>query len=131
MTTTTATPDIVNLTGHNLTLLDDDGTVLLTVPPSGSQLRLPMHHGDRDTVGLRDIWGHDIPLHRISYDDPGCLPARQDGVFYFVPLVVALQVRRSDLIFATRFTRGPGGIVLGCRALCRLDDDMIFDEPGN
>lgn len=63
----------------------------------------------------------DVPVELVEYGHADNLPAARDGVFYIVPLEVALahHPRRADLLVTYQDVRTSDGTVIGCRALAQ------------
>ena len=63
----------------------------------------------------------DIPVELIEYGHADNLPAARDGVFYIVPLDVALALhpRRTDLLVTYTDVTTSDGTVIGCRSLAQ------------
>jgi hypothetical protein len=99
--------NIVNLTPHPVTVIRD-GTIVMTVPPSGQVLRLPEmteYHGK--VVGVEVV---------VKALDPRAeLPPRERGTYYIVSLPVAQAARRPDFLVPDDLVRDEEGRVIGCR----------------
>ena len=100
----------INLTPHDVNLVDKDGNVILIVPASDKPLRLIEK---RDIVG--DING--IPLSRVSYaiDETTPLPNPDTDTFYIVSRVVAETFKRPDFIVPDQTVRNDKGQIVGCK----------------
>ena len=97
MTNTTKTETegvrLVNLTPHEVVILDSSNNVVLRLPPSGTVARVATRE---EVVGTLN----GIPVVKTTYGDVEGLPAPQPGVVYIVSLLVlqALAGKRSDLV---------------------------------
>jgi len=100
----------INLTPHDVNIVDKDGNVILIVPASDKPLRLIEK---RDIVG--DING--IPLSRVSYviDETTPLPNPDTDTFYIVSRVVAETFKRPDFIVPDQTVRNDKGQIVGCK----------------
>lgn len=97
----------VNLTPHEVVVLNHDNTVALTLKPEGL-VRLTesvkgsiVHNGiDIKSVGLGEVFG---------------LPAPADNVYYVVSMVVATALKglRTDLVYPD-VVRNDKGVIIGC-----------------
>jgi hypothetical protein len=100
----------VNLTPHDVNIVDNDGNVILIVPACDKPLRLIEK---RDSVG--DING--IPLSRVSYeiDSATPLPNADTDTFYIVSRIVAEMFKRNDFIVPDQTVRNDKGQIIGCK----------------
>lgn len=99
---------LINLTPHPVTVVGDNGEVVMTIPASGQVLRLP-----EVTVPAGEIQG--VPLVRKVLDPAAELPPHQEGTYYIVSLPVAQVARREDFLVPDDLVRDDQGRVLGCR----------------
>ncbi|GIW55362.1 MAG: hypothetical protein KatS3mg082_1766 [Nitrospiraceae bacterium] len=81
----------VNLTPHEVRVADQDGTVFLTIPPSGQVARVAT-----TSVMVGEVDG--IPIYRTALGDVTGLPEPQEGVTYVVSTLVAQVVSRPDVV---------------------------------
>lgn len=86
----------INLTPHVLNVVRDDGSVVLSVPPSGTVARV----ATQQTV-VRQLAGVDVV--RTVFGDVVGLPTPQDDVVYIVSTLVLQALRhacidRSDVV---------------------------------
>lgn len=74
-----------------------------------------------DPLPLVGILQDDLPVEVIEYGHADNLPAARDGVFYVVPLEVALALhpRRTDLLVTHDDVLTSDGTVIGCRSLAQ------------
>jgi len=100
----------INLTPHDVNIVDNNGDVILIVPACDKPLRLIEK---RENVG--DING--IPLSRVSYtiDEATPLPNSDADTFYIVSRVVAETFKRSDFIVPDQTVRNEKGQIIGCK----------------
>jgi hypothetical protein len=100
----------VNLTPHDVNIVDNNGDIILIVPATDKPLRLIEK---RDVIG--DING--IPLSRVSYaiDDATPLPNPDTDTFFIVSRVVAETFKRPDFIVPDQTVRNDKGQIVGCK----------------
>lgn len=110
--------NIINLTGHDVTILRDDNTVAQVFPSLGN-VRV-----NQTTIRAE---GFDPCTYPISHTTFGgaSLPEYQDGVYYIVSSIVRLVYpNRYDLLVPSEIVHektSRGKIVLGCRSLdCKI-----------
>lgn len=109
---------IRNLTPHPVTVLGEDGKVLLTLEPEGVIPRVREEHIPDGEVMVGDVT---VPIARINYADVEDLPAPQPGVYLVVSLLVAQAAPdRPDLLVPIGQVRDSQGRIIGCRGLGRL-----------
>lgn len=99
---------IVNLTPQSIDLYNDDGSLLISFPPSAAPAaRLTEHLGAEYATG-------GLPFRAAStYSAPTGLPDPKPGVLYIVSTMVAQAVDREDLL-------SPGGATI----------DVVRDATG-
>jgi len=98
----------VNLTPHDLTVLDGDGNVMLNIPPSGDVARVDVQHTLQDRVA-------GVPMYGTVYGDVTGLPAPRDGVIYVVSGLVRSAVDRDDVVSPGKLVRDDDGRPVGCK----------------
>jgi hypothetical protein len=110
------TPRVVRIyAGDRPDGIDDIDLGLLHVfdpDPASAQL---------EPLPLVELQQDDVPLTQVEYGHADNLPPARDGVFYIVPLEVALSLhpRRTDLVVTYRDVRTSDGTVIGCRSLAQ------------
>lgn len=84
---------LINLTPHTVTIVDEESRKILEVPPSGQVARVEVM---REPVGTLN----GVPLVHNRYGDVQGLPEPREGTVYIVSLVVlqALQGKRNDVV---------------------------------
>lgn len=109
---------IRNLTPHPVTILGEDGKVLLTLEPEGVIPRVREKHVAEGEV---TVDGVAIPVSRINYEEVENLPAPKPGVYLVVSLLTAQAAPdRPDLLVPVGQVRDGQGRIVGCRGLGRL-----------
>ncbi|MER6605860.1 hypothetical protein ABT282_08065 [Streptomyces sp. NPDC000927] len=104
---------IVNMTPQLVRILDEDGSLVRDLPPSGKAARLKVTRtGNGSLDGL--------PVTRTTYGEVEGLPDAEEGVYFLVSLPTALGLMgsRDDLLVVDREVR-EGGVIVGCRGLAR------------
>jgi hypothetical protein len=102
---------ILNLTPHEITLVNAEGEVVTRISPSGGLVRLAAR-----TVSAGTLAG--IPVSRTEYGEPEGLPEEKPGVFLIVSqLVKSALTHRTDLLVPAEMVRDSAGKILGCKSL--------------
>lgn len=111
----------VNLTQHDVVLLDVDDAVMLTIPPSGVVARCET---TRTTIGHLSLQGADgcyTPINRTQFGVVTDLPAPQHYTIYIVSRIVAEACpERRDLYIPDDTVRDNDGRIIGARALAQV-----------
>ena len=99
---------LVNLTPHEITILDENNNVVLRLPPSGTIARVTTRETQVATI-------NGIPVYKTEYGEVEGLPDPQPGTIYIVSLLVlqALKARgidRNDVV-APNTSPSPMGAV--------------------
>jgi hypothetical protein len=113
---------LINLTPHPITLCDDAGAILETVPPSGTLARVAQTPGQ--SYRLADC---PVPIQgRDTMGQVEGIPKPAPGVLYIVSGMVAAECTRHDVVApgtgpADNPVRDPQGRIVGVRCLksCR------------
>lgn len=114
---TTSSPEVVNLTSHEVTLYEG-GEILTRIPPADKPLKL--HQG---TERLGDVSYKDTRIPLFSYVDAASaeIPDLVEGRLYVVSTIIATRYSwRSDLVVPHDLVRAGDGRVIGCRGLARV-----------
>ena len=110
--------ELINLTPHEVVVIADDGTQMVSVPASGRVARL---RESRTPIRPVRSGGVDVPTVVVTYEDVvEDLPDPAPGVVLIVSRVLAAAVPRADLVFPAGEVRDPGGRMIGCQALGRF-----------
>lgn len=106
---------LINLTPHDVVVLDENGVEVLRVVPQEQPARLVEVRGATSTLRCED---KDIPVVGLGYLDVVLnLPVPQDGVKYIVSRVTAQGIPpRADLLFPIDEVRDAANQIIGCRA---------------
>ncbi len=100
----------VNLTPHRLVVVDGP-----TIEPSGEIARVDASHVVIDHVDGVNIFA-------VHFGDVVGMPVAQDGVVFVVSALVAMRVRRPDVMSPGQLVRDSQGRVIGCEGLIRHTD---------
>jgi hypothetical protein len=114
-----ANPMLINLTGHPITILDNEGNRIVTIPASNQVPRCIQKTQHLDTVKFR---GKDIPITSTLYMPPMYMPEPQQGTYFIVSKLIAERLHgvRRDLLIANGIVRDPNGGKMGCKSLAVL-----------
>nr|DAV47590.1 MAG TPA: hypothetical protein [Caudoviricetes sp.] len=112
------TTQLVNLTPHTITLVDQNNQPVLTVDSSA----VARVSAQTTTVGTYSVNGIEIPRTHTVYGEVEGLPAPTPGTVYIVSgmIVSALAsqgIRRDDVVVPGMQVRDDQGRVIGCRSL--------------
>lgn len=108
-------PTIVNLTPHDIVLLNEDNSIREVFKPSGVVARAQM---STETVDI----GLGYPTVRTKFGPPVDLPEYQEETYYIVSLPLVSSARDSgrkidDLLTPGQQVRDEKGNIIGCRSL--------------
>lgn len=111
---------LVNCTPHEITVVGEDGEIVLTLPPSGVVARCSTK---RERVATFGINNHNVPIYWTTFGEVENLPEPQDGTIYVVSRIVAEARRdRDDLIIPDDLVRDDAGRIIGCRGFSTVAD---------
>lgn len=111
--------DIINLTPHAINFVNNDGSPILTVEPSGQLARVTAKTVTLDTVPLGRING--IPVTTTEYSEVTGVPEPKEGTIYIVSSLVAQRCRdRRDIFIPNESVRDDKGRIIGCLSLGRV-----------
>jgi hypothetical protein len=108
---------LVNLTPHVITLVCQDGNVVLD--PAGPAARVTM--AADEPVGSLVVDGIAVPLVRTATTGvvTGLPDPRPETLYVVSRQVLDACPDRADLVMTHGAIRGDGGAIIGCRALAR------------
>lgn len=110
----TKTTTIINLTPHEVSFVDAEGTIVLSVEPSGTVARVSSR-----TVQTGTLNG--LPVTQTEFGEVQDLPEQKDGTVYLVSSLVAQRVpERRDVFIPAESVRDSAGRIIGCRSLGRI-----------
>lgn len=102
---------IINLTPHPITLLGENGDVLVTLPKCENAPRC-----SQTTRVIGSVDG--VTLTETSFGDVSGLPEEINGVRLIVSrLVLTACPSRKDLVVPNELVRDSNGIIIGCKSL--------------
>ena len=106
----------INMTPHDITLVNDKGEIIRTFPKSGKEIRVEQSKTLNKV--LDDIEIYDVVKNSKIIN----LPDYQEGPYYLVSSIVALSIyNREDLLVPMDFYRDENGKILGCKSLGRYN----------
>jgi hypothetical protein len=106
------TQQLINMTPHPINIVDVDKNNLMTIPISGSQIRLSTTTVD---TGIRV---NGIAVTSTKFGQPVGLPELSEGVFYIVSAIVKSALpNRKDLLVPAEMQRNDSGNIIGCLSL--------------
>ncbi len=100
---------LINTTPHEITIFDENETVLMVLAASAKPLRL---------VETRKLAFHveGIPVFETRFEEPESLPAEKEGYFYIVPqFIKEFYTNRKDFLAPDQLVR-KDGVIKGCKA---------------
>ena len=115
--------NFVNMTPHDINMVDNGGTLLFTIPPSG------------ETIRLSEEWG---PLGEFTFDEEDCvytipiecvqmkfdaiiLPPVIDNTWYIVSRAVCQAFpNRTDFLMVGKTIRDEKGRICGAKCFSQL-----------
>ena len=104
---------IVNLTPHDVIVVDENGNTIKVFPKSKTPTRCSV---SREVIGK--VGGY--PLYKSVFGAVENLPTPKKGRFYIVSRLVAEAVKRNDLLIPDDTVRDNEGRIIGCRGFSRL-----------
>ena len=96
--------NFINLTPHTVNIYDDDGSLRMSIEPSGQVLRLPTR-----AWAAGDLDG--ISVVRLSYETPEDLPKPQEGTIYIVSGVMLEPLKEMGRLDFVAPDTSPGSVV--------------------
>lgn len=88
--------EIINLTPHVITIMDDNTNILRVIEPSGQLARVSVHTAHTETIEFDNI---EIATSESVYGTVEGLPEEKDGVIYIVASLVAQRVPEMMFLF--------------------------------
>ena len=110
--------EIINLTPHAITIMDDNFNILKVIEPSGQLARVSVHTAHTETIVFDNI---EIATSESVYGTVEGLPEEKDGVIYIVSSLVAQRVpERNDVFIPNESVRDDHGRIIGSKSLGRI-----------
>lgn len=107
---------IINLTPHDVTILDNDSNEVARFPSQGC-VRLASKIEQLTTIETDTI---EVPVTITTYGRAENLPPQKAGIWLIVSQVVVQALwERPDLLFPNELIRDERGRVVGCQSLGR------------
>ena len=107
--------EIINLTPHAITIMDDNFNILKVIEPSGQLARVSVHTAHTETIDFDNI---EIATSEFVYGTVEGLPEEKDGVIYIVASLVAQRVpERNDVFIPNEYICDDHGRINGCKSL--------------
>lgn len=102
----------INLTPHDINIVNDDGELIFSIPPCGEVARVTT---STMVVGYLDF---DIPLTRTVFGEIEGLREKVDGVYQIVSSLVKQRcLDRDDVVVPNESVRDEHGRIIGCKSL--------------
>lgn len=113
---------LVNLTPHEVTLVDDQGNVTLVVKPEQTSARVKSERKSFEVPGLGQVT-------RVTLGEVSGLPEYNYGVWLIVSRIVAEALpERADLIIPDETVRDSEGKIIGCKSFATMATKQAWDE---
>jgi len=104
--------NLVNMTPHSISIVDENNSVIKIIPTSGNLIRLKSSTVDS---GL-SVDG--VKITKTAFGEPEGLPGEQDGTYYIVSQIVKTALpNRKDLLVPAEMVRDTEGNIIGCKSL--------------
>ena len=102
----------INLTPHDINIVNDDGKLIFSIPPCGEIARVTTH---TEVVGYVDF---DIPLTKTVFGEVEGLREPVEGVYQIVSSLVKQRCPdRDDVVIPNEIVRDGDGYIIGCKSL--------------
>lgn len=118
---------IINLTPHQITLLDSENNIQKIIPASGRIARLSVKTEKAfmldDVQVTKTVFGEPVDLPEEEdtiYDDPDmdCYEMYGNNTYYIVSQIIKSRFpERGDLLVPAEMQRDADGNIIGCRSL--------------
>jgi len=111
---------LINLTPHEVTIVDEDGNTLLAIPSSGVA-----RAAQRDVpAGSIETEGVVVPVVITEFGETDGLPEPTEEVAFIVSIITLNAAKAqgrstADLFITSGLVRDDKGQPIGCRALAR------------
>lgn len=117
---------LVNLTPHDINILDGNNNIILVIKPSGLVTRCSIL--TEQVQSLEVIDGKKIisvPIITTRVDRVNNLPDPEEGTLFIVSALVAQSVKdRDDILTSENTLRDYTGKVIGCQSLTRVSHNQ-------
>ena len=114
--------ELVNLTPHEVNFVDKEDNEIITIPPSGTIVRVDKQQVPIVCIGVGD---KTIPYIKIHYTEIQELPPKKKNTLYIVSTLCAQYSDREDLVILEDLARNKEGKIIGARAIAKLTNDTL------
>lgn len=103
---------LINMTPHAIGIVDGQNNLIMTIPASGSQIRL------KTSTVSAGIEVQGVPVTKTVFGEPEGLPEYVEGTYIIVSQLVKTALPlRTDLLVPAEVVRDASGNILGCKSL--------------
>ena len=107
--------NIINLTSHKITVLDNRGNEIFEL--SGVQNPPRVEEIKYETKHLKINGMHDLKIYKAENVSVTRLPQQKENTYYIVSRLVAEYAKkRKDLLVPDEFVRDEDGNIIGCKS---------------
>lgn len=123
--------NIENMTPHVVTVMDENGEIILVPRPSGNEIRCKAATVRTGTIGnipvSEAVYGGPVLIDKDGNEHP--LPERKDDTIYLVSSIAARAIaesapsrdfKRDDFYIPSESVRDGEGRIIGCKSLERI-----------
>ena len=112
---------VINLTPHEVTVLDEQQNVLVRIPSAGVARAVQRD----ENAGSVQVEGINVPVVTTAFGDTDGLPEPTEGVSYVVSIITANAARAqgrstTDLLITSGPVRNAAGAIIGCTRFARV-----------
>ena len=112
----------INLTPHEVTLVDNQGNVVLVIKPEETSARVQSERKSFRVPGLGQVT-------RVTLGEVSGLPDYQYGTWLIVSRMVAEALpERADLIIPDETVRDSEGRIIGCKSFATMATPKAWEE---
>lgn len=104
--------NFINLTPHPITVFNESGGIIMTLPKCDNPLRLKESRIACDN-------SHEIFINTIQFEIGNDVPALENSL-YVVSNITAQIMKRADFIFPYDVVRDDKGNIIGCKSFARV-----------
>ena len=110
--------EVINLTPHACTVMDEQGNTILNFNPSGKIARLLEEYSQPQSLEIGSV---NVQAFIKTVSATVDLPEPQDGVCFFVSFLVAdANPHRRDLVFPGQAVRNEKGQIVGIKNFAQV-----------
>ena len=103
----------INLTPHEITLVNDQGDITLVIKPEETPARCAVK---REIAFIAD----NVQVNQSVFGEVVGLPDPVEGTWCIVSRIVAEAARRSDLLVPDETVRNQEGQIVGCKSFATI-----------